>query len=94
MVLNDREWELVQENGADGLLGLVFFSAKESIHKALFPASRVWMDFLDVELRLGDESGVMIAAAVGEVAPRLEDLVIRGCQTQGFVMTGAFLPPR
>jgi hypothetical protein len=73
-------------------LELVFFSAKEAIHKALFPKTRIWMDFLDVELRLDADPSVLLASGVGKVAPGLESLVIRALHFDQLVVTGAFLP--
>jgi 4'-phosphopantetheinyl transferase EntD len=71
---------------------LVFFSAKEAIHKALFPTTRIWMDFLDVELRIGSDPSVLTASGVGNAAPGLQDLVIRALHLDNLVITTAFLP--
>jgi 4'-phosphopantetheinyl transferase EntD len=73
-------------------LELIFFSAKEAIHKALFPTTRVWMDFLDVELRLSSDPSKLTASGIGNVAPGLEDLVIRTLHLGHPVVTAAFLP--
>lgn len=47
-------------------LELVAFSAKESIHKAVFPFTRVWMDFLDVSLTFDtDQQTFRVERTVG-----------------------------
>lgn len=41
-----------EETDSASVHGLVRFSAKESIHKAVFPCTGVWLDPLDVEIGL------------------------------------------
>jgi len=92
LILTVGEIERTTASTAFPSLELVFFCAKEAIHKALFPKTRVWMDFLDVELRLGEDPSVVIASGVGKAAPELESLVIRALHFDELVVTGAFLP--
>ena len=92
VVLTVREMDQATASGSAPSLELVFFSAKEAIHKALFPKTQVWMDFLDVELQLGSDSNSLLASGVGNAAPGLEDLVIRVLHLDGLIITGASLP--
>ena len=91
LILTVGEMEQTAASTAFPSLELVFFSAKEAIHKALFPKTRIWMDFLDVELRLDADPSVLLASGVGKVAPGLESLVIRALHFDQLVVTGAFL---
>jgi 4'-phosphopantetheinyl transferase EntD len=72
----------------------VAFSAKESVHKAMFPQSGEWMDFLDVELRLdvalGQFTVVRVSGAVG-MGPGLEEIRGRFAIAAGYVLTAAWL---
>ena len=72
------------------LLETVVFSAKESIHKTLFPQSGIWLDFLDVELQIDPEEGIFHpqpAAEARSMDPRLGDLRGRFSVGAGFVIT-------
>ena len=55
---------------------VVVFSAKESVFKALFPESGVWMAFDAVSLRHGSDAGSLRVAPSGlsPAAPGVEDL--------------------
>jgi 4'-phosphopantetheinyl transferase EntD len=55
---------------------VVIFSAKESVFKALFPESGVWMAFDAVSLRHGSDAGSLRVAPTGlsPAAPGVEDL--------------------
>jgi 4'-phosphopantetheinyl transferase EntD len=92
LILSVGEMEQAAASTAAASSELVFFSAKEAIHKALFPTTRVWMDFLDVELRIGSDPSVLTASGVGNAAPGLQDLVIRALHFDNLVITTAFLP--
>lgn len=75
--------------------GMVVFSAKESVHKAVHPRSGVWLDFLDIVLTLDRERGTFRAApAPGAKAttPEVDALVGRYLLIEGFVLTLAYLP--
>jgi 4'-phosphopantetheinyl transferase EntD len=63
LVLSPSERE--KATGASAVVdgAILAFSAKESVHKALFPSSRRWFDFLDVEL---DITAVGHRADLGE----------------------------
>ena len=79
---------------ADPVLETVVFSAKEAIHKALFPLSGVRMDFLDVVVRLDHERGRFAVAAAPDAAssaPRLSELQGRFAVVGGFVLTLTYL---
>jgi 4'-phosphopantetheinyl transferase EntD len=72
----------------EGWKGLVVYSAKESVHKALLPSGGVWMDFLDVEVRLEPSSGRFTARpapGARAVDPRLP--YVEG----GFALAGGFV---
>jgi enterobactin synthetase component D / holo-[acyl-carrier protein] synthase len=72
------------------ILETVVFSAKESIHKALFPSSRVWMDFLEVEVELDVDKGtyqVRAAATADLTDPYLDALAGRFVLVSGYVIT-------
>lgn len=70
---------------SDAEQDIVRFSAKESIHKAVFPLTGVWLDFLDaaVELEAGPKG-----AGVG---PELEQGTFRARPAAGAVATTAEL---
>jgi 4'-phosphopantetheinyl transferase EntD len=78
------------------VLEMAVFSAKESIHKALFPLTGVRLDFLDVVVRLDREAGrfsATPAAGARRRAPRLEELSGRFVVTDGFVLSACHLEP-
>ena len=76
---------------------VAFFSAKEAVHKALFPMTGVWMDHLDVEVVFvsDDPGGFRVRAAVEAEAttPRLADVRGRLDVTRGYVVSVAFVEP-
>jgi 4'-phosphopantetheinyl transferase EntD len=74
---------------------VVGFGAKESIHKAVHPATGVWLDFHDVRVIPGREKHTLVAEprAVGlaaEVLDLLERLEIRWAIQDGLVFTSAW----
>jgi len=78
------------------VLEMAVFSAKESIHKALFPLTGVRLDFLDVVVRLDREAGHFSAAPAPDArhqAPRLEELIGRFVVAEGFVLATCHLEP-
>lgn len=87
----------VEREGRDGLatdIDKVVFSAKESIFKALFPFSGVWLGFHDVIVEV-DPSGRRFSARpapdASAVAPRIGALQGRCVIEQGLVVTACFL---
>ena len=71
------------------------FCAKEAIHKAIFPRSGVWLDFLDVELRWDPGgSAFRASASPGAVTSTPEVAEIRGAwaRADGFWIVVAYLP--
>lgn len=73
----------------------VVFGAKEALHKAVFPGSAVWLDFLDVTLTLDrDNTSFRAAATPGAsvTTPEVERIVGRYLLVEGFVLTLAWLP--
>jgi 4'-phosphopantetheinyl transferase EntD len=78
-------------------LEVIAFSAKESVHKALFPHTGVWLDFLDLAVELDLAGGrfalrAASAAAASALSPNLtgrfscdDDLV----QTVVYLTTGS-----
>jgi len=97
-----------RERSASAAIGplheTIVFSAKESIHKAVHPATGVWLDFLDVTLAVEPprvvpgaavQSGRFWAASSpGAKAgtPELETLVGGYLLLDGWVITSAYLP--
>jgi len=73
LILHPRE---VRSARAAGWPPVAVFSAKEAVHKALFPATRVWMDFLDVEVLPNADGSFQVIPAEdkGTTAPGLEEL--------------------
>ncbi len=70
------------------------FSAKESVHKALFPLGRLWMDFLDVEVELDLVRGTFSARPAPEAVQtdrRLPQLHGRLCALDTHVITSSYL---
>jgi 4'-phosphopantetheinyl transferase EntD len=53
--------------GELGIWSKVFFSAKESVHKATYPLAHSWLDFGDVELKL-DFAGATFTAGLSSTA--------------------------
>lgn len=86
-VLSPRE----RGHPARSLLGeawpLLVFSAKESVFKALFPATRRWLDFGDVELSVDAEAGRFGA----RVAGRRDDVHGRFALGGGYVRTAVVI---
>ena len=77
-------------------LETVVFSAKESLHKALFPLHGVRMEFLDVELALDTERGSFTARPAGEARRSempLAQLHGRFAILGGYVLTLSYLTP-
>ena len=78
-----------------GLPEVALFSAKESVHKAVFPSTRVWMDFLDVELEVAADRTFTARRAAGANGPTPALAELRGCVVEvsdPFVVTVAWLP--
>ena len=76
----------------------VGFGAKECIHKAIHPATGVWLDFHDVRLDpVPGESRLQARGTrpdlPGPVSEMLERLVIRWAVSNGLVYTSAWAPP-
>jgi len=88
LVLHDSEMS------PDPLMEMMVFSAKESIHKALYPATEAWMDFLDVELRVDRVESTFVAVPKhGRPKPPTELGLLRGrfALVFGFVVTGCWI---
>ncbi|MEX0836688.1 MAG: 4'-phosphopantetheinyl transferase superfamily protein, partial [Gemmatimonadota bacterium] len=82
-----------QASPPDSLHDIVRFSAKESIHKAVFPLTGVWLDFLDVALELDDGAFRARPAAGARVTtPVLDGLAGRYTRVAGVVVTVAWVP--
>lgn len=69
------------------------FSAKEAVHKAVFPLTGVWLDFLDVALEL-DRGAFRARPAAGARArvPEVEALSGRYTRVGGVVLTMGWVP--
>lgn len=82
------------EAEAMGLPLVALFSAKEAVHKALFPATRVWMDFLDVRVRPDRLGGFRAEPAPGggPTAAGLDRLRGRVAAAGAFVVSLVWLP--
>ena len=81
----------------DRVLETVVFSAKEAIHKTLFPVSGISMDFLNVVVRLDPAQGRFTAAAAsdaGVVAPQLAQLRGRLAVAEDVILTVGSLDHR
>lgn len=73
------------EEGAGDILR---FSAKESIHKAVFPLTGVWLDFLDVVVELSDgRFRARPAAGAAAAVAELEGLTGSYARVGGVVVT-------
>ena len=89
-----RDLILVEsERVQDPALETVVFSAKESIHKALFPLSGAWMDFQDVVVRVDATGRFTAAPAPGRGPLPLQLTTLQGqfARVGGFVLTGCHL---
>lgn len=77
-----------------GLESMLVFSAKETVHKAIAPSSRVWLGFHDVEIDFDPAhsaySARLIRAPHERLAP-LSRLVGRYAVSDGFVLTAAVI---
>lgn len=90
LVLTDGE----RASGMEPVHSVLVFSAKEAIHKAIFPLTGRWLDFLEVELRIDLENRAFEAvAAEGLENPpaELSDLVGRFAITPDLVLTACRL---
>jgi 4'-phosphopantetheinyl transferase EntD len=84
LVLREEE----QAEFDDPLQRLALFSAKEAIHKAVFPACGVWLDFRDVRLRLSDGGRAFDVVEASQSAPEMvSELVGRTVMLPGHVFT-------
>ncbi len=72
---------------------IICFSAKESIHKAVFPLTGMWLDFLDVAVEL-DSGGFRARHAAGAEArvPEIEVLRGRYVRMGGLVVAVGWMP--
>lgn len=62
LILNPSE----RTSDPESILETVVFSAKECVHKAIYPLHAIWLDFLDVEVRLDPKAKTFrVAAAEG-----------------------------
>jgi 4'-phosphopantetheinyl transferase EntD len=82
---------LARATGTD----VVGFGAKESIHKAVHPATGVWLDFYDVRVVPGRDDHTLGAeprrgGLAAEVLDLLERLEIRWAIQDGLVFTSAW----
>lgn len=81
-------------SATDDLLETVIFSAKETVHKALFPLSCVWMDFLDVIIGLDPTCmrfTAKVAPSARATAVGLAELQGTFRVARGFVLTLSYL---
>ena len=88
-VITPEEAEALPDAGQH----IVCFSAKESIHKAVFPLTGVWLDFLDVSVAL-DSGGFRARPAAGARArvPEVEALNGRYTRMGRVVVTVGWVP--
>lgn len=78
-----------------GAQDILRFSAKESIHKAVFPLTGVWLDFLDVVVELSDgRFRARPAAGAAATTDELEGLTGRYARMGGLVVTVGWMPFR
>ena len=87
LALTPEEHALVVQSDEGARLALLIFSAKESIHKAVFPSTRRWFEFSDVtitllpnSLALGGQqelSGEFLAVSPGHLAREDTELLAR-----------------
>jgi 4'-phosphopantetheinyl transferase EntD len=70
-------------------LATLFFSAKESVYKATFPATGQWLDFDQVEVRIEADAGVFTARIDRTADHDLAGTVLRGrfAHVSGHVMS-------
>ncbi len=76
------------------LAGTLLFSAKESIHKAVFPLEGVWLDFLDVRVELDRGGGLYRAMPAPDAkasSRSLDDLVGRFVVGERHLVTLCYL---
>ena len=88
MVCSDGEREWIEQHRQDGLpWDRVVFSAKESVFKCIFPITRQFLDFQDVELTFVGERSFQICAPGLPAAAKH----VRGCTAfrEGFILTNA-----
>lgn len=97
-VLTEQEQRRLRQAGHDPLqLGALWFSAKESVYKAVFPTLQRFVGFREVEIHVQLETGTFSAVAV---APTLSDdhaglvaaLQGRFVEQGGLWITSAVLP--
>lgn len=101
LVCTDAENAWVHESETDEASGTratvrrtMLFSAKEAIFKALFPVERVWLGFLDAELRWRPEAGELEATllrAAGARYPAGYRLRVACRTTDRFVLTATYV---
>jgi 4'-phosphopantetheinyl transferase EntD len=91
LILNPVE----RQNQGNALFDTAVFTAKEAIHKALFPLTGVRLDFLDVVVRLDRAQGRFLATPAPGArrgTPRLLDLVGSFAVRADFVLAACHIP--
>jgi 4'-phosphopantetheinyl transferase EntD len=88
----ERQW-LARQACPDA--GRVLFAIKESIYKCLWPLTRRYIDFREVEVALDPDTGRYAARAMDSRLHAPTVAAIRGGwrTTGSFVLTSAYLPP-
>lgn len=92
LVLTEGERAL----GTEPLHSVLVFSAKEAVHKAIFPSTGRWLDFLEVELRIDlaeHTFGAVGVEGLENPPAELSDLQGSFALTPGLVLTACRLVP-
>jgi 4'-phosphopantetheinyl transferase EntD len=85
----------------DPVMETLVFSTKEAIHKAIFPLTGAWLDFLDVEVTLDHQRGRFSVGPAGRVGsssvgdvipPELRRIRGRFVRAGDVVVTGCLVP--
>jgi 4'-phosphopantetheinyl transferase EntD len=73
MISTEREYQWVADADESPICrGRLLFSAKESLFKAWYPATREWLDFKDVEVFVERDQQSFLAMLTGEASCRLQ----------------------
>jgi 4'-phosphopantetheinyl transferase EntD len=93
MVCRPEELLWLEKSATDDLLDKLFFSAKESLFKCVWPTVRRFIDFQEIEIRLHLADNTYTAVSHNPGLPDALIKQVRGCyiETGELIITAAYL---
>jgi enterobactin synthetase component D / holo-[acyl-carrier protein] synthase len=93
----ERESAWIARQSCPEAWGRLLFSAKESVYKALFPVTRCWLDFADVQVTFSPTEQSFAATVRPELSTcafELTSLQGRYLRRNGLLLTALVVPSR